>query len=247
MLALLHLKNWTIDMSTTPPSSAAPIFDFEIARDLSITLDIAGNAVLGLAVLVLLATLTWFFARRFFFRSLEFDAAELGFGSSKLQFKPNSLDRQIAYEIWVELSTRKIGLEIDLDHDVITEVYNSWYEFFGVTRELIKEVPAHKLRQKGTRAIVKTSVHVLNDGLRPHLTRWQARFRKWFEAQTGSDAEPQSVQTSFPAFAELSSDLLEINAKLISYRKAMYELATGDKESVIDIENLAGDDLADEL
>lgn len=214
-----------------------PLFEFAIASDLSVSFEVGGIAVIGVGFCVLLFALWWFFGRKFLMKDLEFDAAEFGFGSSKLQFKPNAIDRQIAYAIWVELSTRKIGLEIDLEHDVISEVYNSWYEFFGVTRELIKEVPAHKLRQKGTRAIVKTSVDVLNDGLRPHLTRWQARFRRWFEAQELTEREPQEVQTEFPAFDDLSDDLLAINAKLITYRKTMYELATGDKEIVIDIEN----------
>jgi hypothetical protein len=215
----------------------SPLFEFAIASDLSVTFEVGGVATLGAGVCVLLFALWWFLGRKFLMKDLEFDAAEFGFGSSKLQFKPNTMDRQIAYAIWVELSTRKIGLEIDLEHDVVTEVYNSWYEFFGVTRELIKEVPAHKLRQQGTRAIVKTSVHVLNDGLRPHLTRWQARFRRWFDAQELTVKEPQVVQTEFPAFEDLRNDLLSINTRLISYRKTMYKLATGDEEVVIDIEN----------
>ncbi|MDA7967216.1 hypothetical protein [Ruegeria sp.] len=222
---------------TTASPEPAPLLDFEVASDLSVKLEIGGYTIIGILTVTLLGVAWWFWGRKFLLRDLEFDAAEFGFGSSKFQFTPNAMDRQIAYAIWVELSTRKIGLEIDLEHDVITEVYNSWYEFFGVTRNLIKEVPAHKLKQKGTRAIVKTSVHVLNDGLRPHLTRWQARFRRWFEAQEINEREPQVVQTEFPAFKDLSDDLLAINAKLIVYRKTMYELATGEKEIVIDIEN----------
>ena len=222
---------------TNHSEETSPLFEFEITSDLSLNVEVGGIAVAGALLCLLLFALWRFWGRKFLMRDLEFDAAEFGFGSSKLQFKPNAMDRQIAYALWVELSTRKIGLEIDLEHDVITEVYNSWYEFFGVTRELIKQVPAHKLRQKSTRAIVKTSVHVLNDGLRPHLTRWQSRFRRWFEAQELTEKEPQTVQTEFPAFDDLSDDLLAINTKLISYRKIMYELATGDKEVVIDIEN----------
>lgn len=217
--------------------NSLPLLDFEIGTDLGVKLEVGGYAIVGLLTVAVLASTWWLWGRKFFLRDLEFNAAEFGFGSSKLQFTPNAIDRQIAYAIWVELSTRKIGLEIDLEHDVISEVYNSWYEFFGVTRELLKEVPAQKLKQKGTRAIVKTSVHVLNDGLRPHLTRWQARFRRWFDAQEINEKEPQTVQTEFPDFQELTEDLLAINAKLIGYRKTMYELATGDKEVVIDIEN----------
>lgn len=87
--------------------------------------------------------------------SFEIDEAEIGIGNQKLTIRPNNTDRQIAYQIWVELSTRKIGLPIDFDNDVIAEVYDSWYNFFSVTRGLIKEVPVTKFRRKDTEQIIR--------------------------------------------------------------------------------------------
>lgn len=192
------------------------------------------------ALLVLAAgVLIWLWLRgRIGLGSFELDSAGIGIGDTNVSFKPNRTDRQIAYAIWVELSTRKVGLAIDPEHDVISEVYDSWYSFFGVTRDLIKEVPAHKLKSKGTRAIVRASVQVLNEGLRPHLTQWQARYRRWYEATLKDDdiRDPQSVQQEFPKYDDLVKDLLEINTKLIEYRRAMYQLATGDPESIIAID-----------
>jgi hypothetical protein len=157
----------------------------------------------------------------------EIDSAEFGIGDQKISFRPNTTDRQIAYSIWVELSTRKVGLPIDPEHDVIEEIYNSWYTFFGVTREMIKDIPISKVRGDSTSQIISLSVEVLNEGLRPHLTKWQARFRHWYEKQmeTKSDADPQSVQKNFPAYDELVADLLTVNQRLIKYREKMNELA----------------------
>jgi hypothetical protein len=221
----------------TDPSeqSGEPLFSFLVTDDFSIAVHVGAwvaPAVLAFAILVLI----WLWYRgRIGLGSFELDSAGIGIGDTTVNFRPNRTDRQIAYAIWVELNTRKVGLPIDPEHDVISEVYNSWYEFFGVTRELIKEVPAHKLKSKGTRAIVWASVQVLNEGLRPHLTQWQARYRKWYEAKLKSDdnGDPQSVQKEFPKYDALVADMLSINAKLIEYRKAMYELATGDPESMI--------------
>lgn len=64
----------------------------------------------------------------------------------KVKIAPNYQDMQIAYKLWIELSTRKIGLKIDLNNDVIIEIYNSWFEFFKITRELIKEIPISKIQ-----------------------------------------------------------------------------------------------------
>ena len=112
-------------------------------------------------------------------KDFEIDQAEIGTGTGKLRLKPNMTDRQVAYAIWVELSTRKIGLPVDFDHDVIVDIYDSWYDFFTVTRDLVKSIPVNKVRQKSTQSIVELSIEVLNEGLRPHLTKWQARFRWW--------------------------------------------------------------------
>ncbi|MCT4556966.1 MAG: hypothetical protein N4A61_02790 [Pelagimonas sp.] len=215
-----------------------PLFSFQIAEDFSVSLEL-GSWVAPTVLLLTLLLLVWFWLKgRIGFENYELDSAGIGIGDTSVSFKPNRTDRQIAYAIWVELSTRKVGLPIDPDHDVISEVYDSWYSFFGVTRDLIKEVPAHKLKSKGTRAIVRASVQVLNEGLRPHLTQWQARYRRWYEASLKCDdiREPQAVQQEFPKYDNLLKDLLEINAKLIEYRKAMYELATGDPESIIAID-----------
>jgi hypothetical protein len=170
------------------------------------------------------------------FRSFEIDQAEIGVGKSKFKFRPNVTDRQVAYAIWVELSTRKIGLPIDLDHDVISEIYDSWYNFFSVTRDLVKGIPVTQIKRDSTQAIIKLSIEVLNEGLRPHLTRWQARFRTWYdrelkryEEEKGEKVlDPQQMQAKFPQYVELKEDMLRVNQLLIRYHNKMRELIFGD-------------------
>jgi hypothetical protein len=169
-------------------------------------------------------------------QSFEIDQAEFGVGSSKFRFRPNLTDRQVAYAIWVELSTRKIGLPIDLEHDVISEIYDSWFNFFTVTRDLLKSVPVVHVKRGSTQAIIKLSIEVLNEGLRPHLTRWQARFRRWYDRELkkydeGGGPEvldPQQIQRNFPKFEELTSDMERVNSALIRYRMKMRELVMKD-------------------
>jgi hypothetical protein len=184
-----------------------------------------------LAVLLMLGLLlkgSWFGLHKQF----EMDEAEIGVGSGKVKFRPNLTDRQVAYAIWVELSTRKIGLEIDLKDDVVSEIYDSWYQFFGVTRDLLKTVPVQRVSDPSTRKIIHLSISILNEGLRPHLTTWQARFRRWFDRQMIDDKRaidpPQLVQAEFPAFADMTKDLLEVNRKLIAYRQNMKRLVYGE-------------------
>lgn len=163
-------------------------------------------------------------------KNIEIDSAELGISGQKIKIKPNHTNIDVAYKIWVELNTRKIALPIDLEYDVIVEIYDSWYKFFGETRELLKNLPATKIRNdKDTKELIELSTKILNEGLRPHLTRWQAIFRKWYNNQLKDNTKtPQQIQREFPGYQELTANMIDINSHLIVYKEAIRKLAFGD-------------------
>lgn len=205
------------------------LFSITLGDDWNLSLHISP---IPLIIIAVIAGIIFWVVRAYATHRLidwQLDGAELGLGDQKFSFKPNNIDRQIAYSIWVELSTRKVGLPIDAENDVISEVYDSWYAFFSVTREMIKDIPVSKVRGASTSKIIDLSVEVLNEGLRPHLTKWQARFRHWYEHQMDnkSDVDPQELQKKFPAYDELVADLMEVNGHLIVYRFKMNELVRG--------------------
>jgi len=207
-------------------------FRLILDQGLGLTIEASGSLVLTLIIIVILAIgLRMILSFRGPWRAFEIDEAEFGLGDQKVKIRPNDIDRQIAYKIWVELSTRKVGLEIDLDNDVISEIYDSWYSFFSVTRELIKDVPVSKFRRKDTERIIALSIDVLNSGIRPHLTKWQARFRRWYKFQLANDENadlhPQDIQKKFPDYEELKKDIMAVNKNLIGYREKMYQLVSG--------------------
>lgn len=188
---------------------------------------LAGLVLLGAAVIAYRQ-----FGSRGVAEDLEIAGADFGTSIGRVSLKPNTVDRQVAYALWVELATRKVGLEIDLKDDVVKEIYDSWYAFFGVTRDLIKTIPVTKVSNDSTRLIVLMAVATLNEGVRPHLTRWQARFRHWYDLElsrnpaAGAD-DPEVLQARFPEFRELAADLLKVNRHLIAYRKKMGEIVYG--------------------
>lgn len=216
--------------ATTAPAPA-PKNLIELTLDNRLNFQLHADSLIVGGVVLIIAAM--FLSRliglpRRFWKTFEINEAEFGLGDQKIKLSPNVTDQQIAYKIWVELSTRKIGIPIDTSNDVISEIYDSWFNFFSVTRELIKDVPVQKFRRKDTEQIVRLSIEVLNHGIRPHLTLWQARFRRWYENQlkldTNIDIHPQDIQKNFPQFSELESDLLEVNQRLINYRQKMYEI-----------------------
>lgn len=143
------------------------------------------------------------------------------------EFRPNKSDLQVAHKIWTELVTRKAAIPIDKEHDVIEEIYNSWHTMFQKVREFISEIPADLIRNnKSTKEIVRIATQTLNDGLRPHLTRWQARFRNWSFAEKHKLMEmtPQELQKEYPEYNDLIEDLMRVNTQLIQYSKELKKI-----------------------
>lgn len=218
--------------TTAPAPTPRNLIELTLDDTLNFQLHADSLIVVCLVVIIGAIFLSRFFGvPRRFWKTFEINEAEFGLGDQKIKLSPNVTDQQIAYKIWVELSTRKIGIPIDTANDVISEIYDSWFNFFSVTRELIKDVPVQKFRRKDTEQIVRLSIEVLNQGIRPHLTLWQARFRRWYENQlkleSNADFHPQDIQRKFPEFSDLEHDLLEVNQRLINYRQKMYEIIKG--------------------
>ncbi len=149
------------------------------------------------------------------------------FGS--IIIKPNTEVRQIAYNAWVELKTRKAGLPIDKERDVIIEIYTSWYELFTELRRLLKNIPASKLSNPETKKLVNLMVESLNEGLRPHLTEWHAKYARWYqealENEKNHNLTPQQIQRKYPEYDELLFNMLDINKQLVSYTAELEKLA----------------------
>ncbi|MHA0048668.1 hypothetical protein [Deinococcus sp. PEB2-67] len=147
--------------------------------------------------------------------------------------KPNVDVARIAHKTWTELASRKAAIQFEEDNDVITEVYDSWYALFKEVRLLVKDIPAEKIRtDPEMRKLVRLMMETLNRGLRPHLTKWQARFRRWLDHELkkyeGQDYIPlQEIQKKFPDYDELVADLRKVNKFLLEYAEALEELAHG--------------------
>jgi len=217
-------------MDNTVQTGSFDLIQFSLDKTFSVSFHVDGLLLLvigaSVAILVLCKLV---FSRRF--KEFEIDEAEIGLGNQKIKVRPNLEDKQIAYKIWIELSTRKIGLEIDLEHDVISDVYNSWYSFFGIARELVKDIPVSKYRSSDTEKIVDMLIEVLNEGVRPHLTSWHARFRRWYEKacefEENNDLSPQEIQKKYPNYKDLASDLIIVNQNLMRYSYKLRQMVVG--------------------
>jgi hypothetical protein len=152
---------------------------------------------------------------------------KIGGADFEYQITRNYQNIEIAHKIYIELITRKAAIEIEDGKDVIVEIYNSWYSLFKITRDELKSFNGKLLKDNNTsQELVLLLTDVLNKGLRPHLTEYQARFRKWYSEQLDKNSEesPQKIQTNFEEYEELMSSMKNVNRTLIEYSEQLKKI-----------------------
>ena len=184
-------------------------------------------ALLAIVVVIMVARIAISRFNCFPFRNVKVDSVKLGFDFPSVTIRVDRRERELAYALWVELGTRKAALPFDEEHDVISEVYDSWYAFFGMARQLMREIPPENM--KGANSLAVVTERILNEGMRPHLTRWQAEFRRWYKQalddSSNAEKSPQEIQRQFSGYDELVADLERTNRVLMRYRDTLGEIA----------------------
>ena len=182
------------------------------------------------AIILLFFIFKHHFSKIFHWQSMEVEIS----GTPKMTFKVerNYENLYIANRIYIELTTRKAAIPIDENNDSIEEIYDSWYNLFGIIRDEIKTVPGKYLKDHDpTKALIGLTRKILNDGLRPHLTEHQARFRKWLEKAkkepNNESLSPQELQIKYPDFVNLVTSMKIVNSILAKYAEELDKLIKG--------------------
>lgn len=147
-------------------------------------------------------------------KTKHFVISDINVYSVTIKLNMKSID--IAYMMYIQLRTRKIGIEFE-DNDVIVEIYDSWYSAFKAIRELllsIKPIPKNL-------DLIEVGMKILNQGMRPHLTKWQAKFKKWYELELLKDENkklsPQEIQMKYPKYDELIKDIITSQGEILKF------------------------------
>jgi hypothetical protein len=168
----------------------------------------------------------WLICRRVPSVGLTTVTLSLPFGLGSVTYAISHQERIAAWQLYVQLKTRKAALPFDPQHDLIIEILDSLYELVDITRDLISNMPPRHANGLGVSDLM---LRVLNDGLRPFLTRWQANFRRWwdFAAQETSahNDSPQTIQRRYPDFDRLTEELMDMNRQLDEYAQDLLAIA----------------------
>lgn len=204
------------------------ILNFLQSFSINISLD---NVFIGMLIVLSFIILVYFLyklilkilRKKFKIVDMNINIANIG----NVNIELNKDISKIAHKAWIEIMTRKVGLVFEEDKDVIVEVYNSWYVLFGIIRELLKEIEPKK-KDKNMQVLEDILIKVLNDGLRPHLTKWQAKFRRWYDKEiqdtNNIELSPQEIQKKYDKYDELILDLKEVNRQMVQFAGELKKL-----------------------
>lgn len=201
-------------------------------KDCVLSLDISLWLVGGLVVV---GGAGYLLSRRYGTSGWRIVELEMSIGTNnnmKFKVQRDTTNLYIAHRIYLELMTRKAALEFEDGKDVVVEVYDSWYKLFGVIRDEIKGLPGNYLQgHRKANELVKLTVEILNEGLRPHLTTYQADFRRFYanakDSPENKTKSPQEIQLNYPKYGELIADMLKVNKVLKEYADQLQKLIKG--------------------
>jgi len=182
---------------------------------------ISGNFWFGI---IIGAVITHFFVVKKFLCSNV--TISLPFGLGNITYEATDKDRVLAWKMYIQLKTRKAALPFNIEHDIIIDVFDSIYKIFNETRDLLSEIKPHQ--QETQKSVADFVLRVLNDGIRPFLTKWQAGYRRWWNVNIvkpeNQSKTPQEIQKEYPEHDLLIKDLIDMNVELVKCSEELLQI-----------------------
>lgn len=137
----------------------------------------------------------------------------LNLGIVKLEAALSEEDRQCAWELYTELSTRVAvtGKPDDpdctnFDGELYIESLDSLYTFFQEARRIMRRFPVGKIAVLQKNHLGAMVSQAMANVLRPFLEKWQVHYRHWWENESNPRLAPLERQTHYPRLKEFLSD-----------------------------------------
>jgi hypothetical protein len=140
----------------------------------------------------------------------------------EVELAPDDTERQAAWSLYIELVTRVAIQALDPDEGVLREALASLHSLFGTTRETLKSAGPQVGASRDS--VGGIAIRVLNEGLRPVLTRWHPELQA-YEATRAVEVSPREHERRWPHAEELRLELERLRTDLGTYARALGVIA----------------------
>lgn len=148
-------------------------------------------------------------------------SVSLPFGIGSAEWEADPTERHAAWSLYVELVTRIAVQPLEVDQGTVREALNSLYSLFGSTREILREAGPNVGASHDS--VGGIAIAVLNNGLRPFLSKWHPLLQAW-EARRTPDLSPKEHEMNWANEPRLRDELSALQANLEKYANALAEI-----------------------
>lgn len=146
----------------------------------------------------------------------------LPFNLGSLEFEPDEVEQQAAWELYVELSTRISTQPIELGEGLIRESLESLHYIFSVTRDILKK--AGPSVAKGQNSFGVIAIRVLNEGVRPFLNEWHPKLLD-YENRKDTNTSTSAHDQAWEQAAEYKKELIRLQEQIAVYINVLAQIA----------------------
>lgn len=146
----------------------------------------------------------------------------LPFGIGSASWEADPTERHAAWELYIELVTRVAVQSLSTEEGLMREALNSLYSLFGSTREILRK--AGPKVGASRQSVGGIAIAVLNNGLRPFLSKWHPQLQEW-EVKKTDGVSVQAHEKAWEHEPELRTALEKLRQELEQYANALAEIA----------------------
>lgn len=159
----------------------------------------------------------------------EKEVVEIAIGQVRGLVTPTEAEREAAFELFVELSSRTTTTQLRPDDGLIREALNSLYLMFELTREILRKhgCDVAKGRGDGNLTLAAISLRVLNEIIRPRTSKWHPLLLSW-EQQGELDGRPSdraAWEQQWEFADECRADLTALRVEIRAYMDSLAKIA----------------------
>jgi len=150
----------------------------------------------------------------------------LGFLSVETNWEVDEIQKQAAWEMYVELATRITTAKLQNGEGLLREALTSLYSLFATTRNILKK-PGPSIATPSNpddTTFGHLAVSILNKVLRPTLAKWHPILLDW-EQQKPIEKSITDHESQWEFNDQLREELNEVRRKLIEYANVLGEVS----------------------
>jgi len=155
----------------------------------------------------------------------------LDLGIVKLGGDLSDDDRQCAWELFTEISTRVAltGKVTDtecqnFDGELYIESLDSLYKFFQEARSIMRKFPVGKIAVQNKNHLGAVISRCMDRVLRPFLEKWHIEYRHWWKHMSNPRLSPFDRQKEYPKVEEFLADWCNLRLIMRAFQKELVDI-----------------------